>query len=206
MRGQTSLRGTLPVSACADNYRSRRYDSCVGCAIGREHAGEEAVGTKSAPPPPPVVPRMCIRCGQTGMTAERLIGRLRRVRAHTICVSCYNREREVVRGVNAKGATPKKIGARPEGHHIAGQQGQRSKSNIHWPYNGRERDGGLCRALLARLDVVPRGVWGQAGRRSGDKRAAREAPGEKSKPARQRVPKRKVAVPVHGFAARFGLQ
>ncbi|WP_423200787.1 hypothetical protein [Cupriavidus sp. H19C3] len=140
------------------------------------------------------------------MTAERLIGRLRLVRAHTICVSCYNREREVVRGVNAKGATPKKwalvlkvttllvskvnalkvisIGLTTGAKEMVGYVER------CWPgwtlclaeYGDRLVDEAEINALLGK------------------------APGEKSKPARQRVPKGKVAVPVHGFAARFGLQ
>ena len=36
------------------------------------------------------------------------MGRMRLVRGGTICVSCYNREREVLHGANAKGASPKK--------------------------------------------------------------------------------------------------
>jgi hypothetical protein len=33
---------------------------------------------------------------------------MRLVRGHTICVSCYNREREVVHGANSKGGMPRK--------------------------------------------------------------------------------------------------
>jgi hypothetical protein len=41
------------------------------------------------------------------MTNNRLIGRIRLLREHTICVSCYNREREIRIGANAKGGRPK---------------------------------------------------------------------------------------------------
>jgi hypothetical protein len=51
----------------------------------------------------------CVRCRRDGCQAgSRLVGRFRLVRGRTLCVSCYNREREVLHGANAKGAPPKK--------------------------------------------------------------------------------------------------
>ena len=42
---------------------------------------------------------MCSRCGR---------GDLRLIRG-ALCVSCYNREREVVKGINARGVPPTKL-------------------------------------------------------------------------------------------------
>lgn len=107
--------GTLSVAACARNFneaptilRSGRLHGCLGCPIGREHAGPAAA--------PPDIPQaaiiyrpVCVRCRRSGRSEDsRLVGRMRLVREQTICVSCYNREREVLAGANAKGAPPKK--------------------------------------------------------------------------------------------------
>jgi hypothetical protein len=52
---------------------------------------------------------VCVRCRRDGTTqGTRLIGKLRLVRAHSVCVSCFNREKEVLAGRNSKGAKPKK--------------------------------------------------------------------------------------------------
>ena len=78
----------LTVGACAANYRRAKavepWDTmapCKGCPIGASHAGEPLT-----PPAPP--PRLCLRCG---VTARRLIH-------NQLCMSCYNRERELLTG------------------------------------------------------------------------------------------------------------
>ncbi|WP_165089494.1 MULTISPECIES: hypothetical protein [unclassified Caballeronia] len=50
----------------------------------------------------------CIRCERDGSTATRYIGRFRLVRDFTLCINCFNRQREVERGANSKGAKPVK--------------------------------------------------------------------------------------------------
>lgn len=111
--------GTMTAGACAKNFTSAphaaqtgRLQGCVACSIGALHAaGQAASGAiKLRPVPAPLIYRsVCLRCRRSGCELNsRLIGRMRLVRDHTICVSCYNREREVLHGANAKGALPKK--------------------------------------------------------------------------------------------------
>ena len=112
--------GTMSPGACARNYasapgvvRSGRLQGCLGCAIGHQHAG---AGNETVLPSSEHVASTgsigrsaCLRCRRSGREpSSRLIGRMRLIRDHTICVSCYNREREVLRGKNAKGAPPRK--------------------------------------------------------------------------------------------------
>jgi hypothetical protein len=108
--------GTMSVAACARNYdeapaaiKRGRLHHCVGCMLGAKHAGRDAAPM----PPKPATSIMyrvaCVRCRRDGRSeGSRLLGRLRLVRDHTICVSCFNREKEVLAGANAKGARPKK--------------------------------------------------------------------------------------------------
>lgn len=91
----TPYRGTFSVDACAKNWRSARGTVencnrilCRECDIGALHAG--------ALPVREVARHMCARCGRTD---QRLI-------RGAICVSCYNRERELLIGMNAKGSYP----------------------------------------------------------------------------------------------------
>lgn len=87
------LRATITPATCAANYLSCKRTLCTECPIGAEHAGRTV--------PPKISWRLCCRCGRTD---QRLI-------RGQICVSCYNREREVLVGRNAKGAPP--VHARP---------------------------------------------------------------------------------------------
>jgi hypothetical protein len=108
--------GTMSVTACARNFteaplsvRQGRLQHCIGCKLGSFHAGVHDAPVPMPAPTAFVYRAACVRCRRDGRTAgSRLIGRLRLVRDHTICVSCYNREREVLIGANAKGARPKK--------------------------------------------------------------------------------------------------
>jgi len=94
------LSATLGVEACASNWR-RAQDAeetglwrCRVCPTGALHAGETAANLwqhRGA--------TICSRC-QRG--AARLI-------KGWLCVSCYNREREFIRGANAKGSYPAKM-------------------------------------------------------------------------------------------------
>jgi hypothetical protein len=96
-----AYRAKLSTTACAQRWREAqtvtgheayRFDRCRGCPIGAEHAGEKIIRYSFL-----FDSVMCPRCG-VGTT--RMIGGTR-------CVSCYNREREFVRGRNAKGTAPK---------------------------------------------------------------------------------------------------
>jgi hypothetical protein len=90
------LRSSLQPHQCADRWRNAQVGSaCNGCHIGAQHAGQ-----KPKPPKPMRLP--CIRCGSTEM---RLI-------SNTLCVSCFNRTREVVKGRNAKGRFPRNSGSK----------------------------------------------------------------------------------------------
>lgn len=109
--------GLMKLESCARNYtdaptaiKAGRLAKCIGCEIGRKHA--HAPKPEAAPKLRSIQYRpVCVRCRRDG-TAEgtRLIGRLRLVRAKTVCVSCFNREKEVLAGRNSKGAKPKKWG------------------------------------------------------------------------------------------------
>lgn len=99
----------LTKEACAANYtRTNAPISCKGCPIGIAHAGgqryrnEPGIHTASEL----AMGLSCVRCERNALTATRYIARFRLVKQHTLCVNCFNREREVVRGSNAKGAKP----------------------------------------------------------------------------------------------------
>jgi len=95
----------LTEPACAMNWAAvagrpmhtlTRLYHCLGCSIGADRAGKEEVPTP--------LPRFCCRCMRL---SPRLIGR-------RLCPSCYNRERELRVGKNARGTDPIKI--TPVGH------------------------------------------------------------------------------------------
>lgn len=85
------LRALLSVSSCSGRFTAANHESvCHGCSVGAQHAGKTVVSRRA-------VPRLlCCRCHDL---APRLIN-------GGICVSCYNREREVAAGRNAKGTAP----------------------------------------------------------------------------------------------------
>lgn len=91
---------TLSVDACAAMWReaneegSEQHPLCRNCPIGAVHAGETAASMS-----PLKGTTICGRCHRIA---------LRLIRKH-LCVSCYNREREVRVGKNAKGAWPSKL-------------------------------------------------------------------------------------------------
>lgn len=90
---------TLQVSSCAQLWEqennSKRSPECStlcrNCPIGAHHAGKGDAAQSALCGIP-----ICARCERTGL---RLIG-------HDICVSCWNRERELVIGRNARGRKP----------------------------------------------------------------------------------------------------
>lgn len=83
-------------TACASNWQRAKkampWDAlrvCKGCEIGAFNAGEAL---------PPLAPsdRECLRCGKTD---QRLVRR-------QICISCYNRERELLTGRYRRAVPP----------------------------------------------------------------------------------------------------
>lgn len=101
---KASIRLTLCATMWTEGNRKScddRYWLCRGCSIGAQHAG---VGDATMSPlyATPI-------CGRCGSGATRLIG------GH-LCVSCYNRSREWIKGRNARGNAPI---THPDLHRIA---------------------------------------------------------------------------------------
>lgn len=93
-------RATLSTTACAESWR-RADDlndgschACKLCPIGAVHAGEVAASRSPL--------KGTLTCARCHRTAGRLISGM-------VCVSCKNREYELVKGRNAKGAAPVKL-------------------------------------------------------------------------------------------------
>ena len=86
------LRASLSPRACGQNHSDRRHPACHACPIGQRHAAEHSLRVHQSKPA-----TTCARC-------ERLPGR--RLLEHGICISCYNRQREVIRGRDRKGNLP----------------------------------------------------------------------------------------------------
>ena len=83
------LSARLSKQTCAQKYLAQKeYSVCKKCPIGAEHAGVKIVNTLSK--------AVCARCFRQ---ASRLI-------RGAVCVSCYNRELEYIKGKNAKGMFP----------------------------------------------------------------------------------------------------
>lgn len=100
--------GTLSANACGQNFqlaprlaREGRLEGCVGCPIGAKHSGGSVVSNSSG------MQGFCVRCRKSPEDyGGDGVGRVRLVK-DGICVSCANREYEVIKGRNAKGAAPK---------------------------------------------------------------------------------------------------
>ncbi len=100
-----TLKARLSVETCAQNYKRAcregiEWDSvcaiaCRRCQVGAIHSDERSYEDSVSRFATNTV---CPRCG----------GRGRRLIRNSICVSCYNREREVLLGRNARGHAPVK--------------------------------------------------------------------------------------------------
>ena len=94
------MRATLSTESCsaawrrADELNDGLRSACRLCPIGAVHAGEVAASMSPL--------KGTLTCARCHRTAGRLIGAM-------ICVSCYNRQREVLIGKNAKGTAPVKL-------------------------------------------------------------------------------------------------
>ncbi|MEX3934834.1 hypothetical protein AB4Y32_24105 [Paraburkholderia phymatum] len=80
----------------AQTEASTRCLVCKGCGLGARHAG--------VPDANPSLLRGQSVCARCHRGATRLIGR-------RICISCYNRQRELFVGKNSKGTKPVKLAA-----------------------------------------------------------------------------------------------
>lgn len=89
----------MSVASCAGMYSAEkgrqngRHPHCNGCPVGALHAGEQVVRASAL-----LGAKLCPRCTQP---AARIV--------RGVCVSCINREYEIVRGVNAKGSAPSRL-------------------------------------------------------------------------------------------------
>jgi len=99
------LSGHLRITefGCANNWKRARREhadrghalyECRGCSIGAGHAGEPTEMDAAA------LDGVCVRCNRH---STRLL------KGHAICVSCYNREREVRIGKDRRGRRPKSL-------------------------------------------------------------------------------------------------
>ena len=92
------LHSSLSAKACSDNFVNRKCLACADCPTGVVHSGRATQTQPDASNRPCV----CTRCGRQDV--RRQVGAV-------LCVPCYNREKEVLRGRNAKGAYPRHIAA-----------------------------------------------------------------------------------------------
>ncbi|NPT60336.1 hypothetical protein [Paraburkholderia elongata] len=101
--------------------------ACVGCPVGQRHA--EALSLDDAKPDSKRgVSRwdsrpsgQCVRCGRRV---------LRLVLGHTLCPSCYNRQREFLHGRNSKGGTPQKWAGLRQAHVEIDLHGKQQRLDI----------------------------------------------------------------------------
>ncbi|WP_440532559.1 hypothetical protein [Variovorax sp. YR566] len=96
----TRLAAELSTASCAAQWKAASTKigtACHSCPVGQCHALPQggAVNTSARRDKP----RICLRCGRDD---------LRIVQERGICVSCANRQYEVIRGRNAKGKVPTK--------------------------------------------------------------------------------------------------
>ena len=103
----TRRSATLRPAACAANWEKAQAarhgaggpaEACRACPIGAAHAGKVVVYRN-----PLFGTDLCPRCRRGG---SRIVG-------NRLCISCYNRERELRVGRNAKGTAPRKLHLRP---------------------------------------------------------------------------------------------
>ena len=92
------MRASLSPAACSDNYLNRKCLACADCTIGAVHSGKAV----AAQPDAAHRSGECVRC--LAQTTRRQVGAV-------LCMSCYNREREILRERNGKGAYPRHIAA-----------------------------------------------------------------------------------------------
>lgn len=96
-------RAKLSIPACskmwnaaqdATGHDAERLEVCRACPIGAAHAGKRVIARSKL-----YGASICPRCRKG---ATRMIN-------DTRCISCYNREREILAGRNARGGMPSKL-------------------------------------------------------------------------------------------------
>jgi hypothetical protein len=145
------LHASLTVTSCASRWREAanphadRYSACRACPVGAAHSG---IANASLSPLRGTL--MCSRCQR---------GQMRLIRGD-LCVSCYNREREVIMGRNARGMIPTKLA-------------KLEPRTICYSSNGRvtiartERTAGVAELLVATLrDAAYQVAFGWRGSRA----------------------------------------
>lgn len=101
------LRAILSPAACARNVANKSQIQCTKCPIGKLHVSECAPQPRATrewttlPYSGSEPAKACTRCGTK---TYRLLNK-------TLCVSCYNRQRELRIGANAKGGIPRNAAA-----------------------------------------------------------------------------------------------
>ena len=98
LQAQTGPGGERGPAAFGAKLRDEALSMCRGCSVGALHAGHDPIRYSAH-----FGEMICPRCDK-GTT--RMIGGTR-------CVSCYNRERELAAGLNARGNIPVELLARP---------------------------------------------------------------------------------------------
>lgn len=113
------LTASMQPAACAKSFANAKCLVCVDCPIGPVHLAANPVARVSMERHEKAVKDAarwdrekhlaCVRCERSGATAKSYVGRFRIVKSsYHLCVGCYNRQREVEKNANSKGAAPKK--------------------------------------------------------------------------------------------------
>lgn len=134
-------RAILQVDRCSDMWKAghvkdapERYLLCRGCQLGAQHAG-----ATEATLSPIYASTICGRCHCTG---ARLIG------GH-LCVSCYNRELEYLKGRTRRGRIPRN---HPTLYRVGVRYSAEGKSRVRT----MERVTGLPELVIAVLRDEPK--------------------------------------------------
>lgn len=100
----TTWRASLSMAACARRWedaqvakgeRAEELRLCRQCHFGARHAGRPSIIERAQN----FGSNVCVRCERG--SGRRLVGK-------TLCISCYNRQQEWIRGANGKGSKPVK--------------------------------------------------------------------------------------------------
>ena len=109
------LSAVLTPTACATNAaRAERHSACWKCPTGMLNRSLHEIGYKPSAArqfhagADSKVGLSCIRCGRSERDATKYIAKFRLIDNGCLCPNCWNRGKEVERGVNSKQAAPKK--------------------------------------------------------------------------------------------------
>lgn len=131
--------------ACRDDWlraRHRRPEPwqsrwhCLNCPIGAARAGRSVALAGSEVLE--TTRTICVRCQRP---VSRIVG-------GRFCVSCYNRDRELLRGRNGKGAVPTVLIRRYDLHDRQVVVGLGAGAAVQWTFTTLSRVSGLTEAVL----------------------------------------------------------